>query len=189
MQTASGDVHFTLEQPERSGATVTFRTVAGSSNVDDPFRRVAPRRWQLGNGDGPQIEVTTVSGDLHVDASFSSRLLNGKSVARYAEMVPVPPAPPTPPAAPASPAPPSTPEMPSAPRVSAAPPVFTSDDLLAFAPPAPDESDFLDSTADEEAPAPQRTPEEAARIALLEAVARGELDIEEALRRLDAGDA
>lgn len=192
VQTASGDVHFTLEQPESSGATVTFRTVAGSSNVDDPFRRVAPRRWQLGNGNGPQIEVTTVSGDLHVDASFSSRLLNGKGVARYAEMAPVPPAPPsppTPPAAPASPASPATPEMPSAPRVSAAPPVFTSDDLLAFAPPAPNESDFLDSTADEDDPAPQRTPEEAARIALLEAVARGELDIEEALRRLDAGDA
>ena len=44
---------------------------------------------------------------------------------------------------------------------------------------------LLDSTDREDAPPPQRTPEDAARIALLEAVARGELDIEEALRRLD----
>ena len=40
------------------------------------------------------IEVTTVSGDLNVDASFTSRLVNGKGVARYAEMAPFPPAPP-----------------------------------------------------------------------------------------------
>ena len=180
-ETASGDVHFTLEQPENTGAILSFRTVAGSSNVDEPFRRVGRRRWQMGNGEGPQIEVATVSGDLNVDASFTSRLMNGKDVSRYAEMAPLSPAPPAPPVPPAPPAAPSAPEAPAA-------PVFISDDPLAFAPPAPSHNDFLDSTVEEAAPAPQRTPEEAARLALLEAVARGELDIEEALRRLDANE-
>jgi DUF4097 and DUF4098 domain-containing protein YvlB len=179
VETASGDVHFSLEQPDNTGATLGFRTVAGSSNVDEPFRRVGRRRWQLGNGEGPQIEVATVAGDLNVDASFTSRLINGEAVSRYAEMAPIAPTPATPPSPPAAP---------SAPAAPASPSVFTSDDPLAFAPPAPDEADFLDSTAEEDAPAPQRTPEEAARIALLEAVARGELDIEEALRRLDGAE-
>lgn len=186
VETASGDVHLSLEQPEHSGVTLGFRTVSGSSNVDEPFRRVGRRRWQMGNGEGPQIEVATVSGDLNVDASFTSRLLNGKEVARYAEMAPLAPMPPTPPSSPAPPAPPAAPPAPEAP---AAPPVFTSDDPLAFAPPAPEATDFLDSTEAEAAPALQRSPEEAARIALLEAVARGDLDIEEALRRLDAAEA
>lgn len=66
--------------------------------------------------------------------------------------------------------------------------MFSSDDPLAFAPPAPDEADFLDSTAQEDVPDSQRSPEETARIALLEAVARGEVDIEEALRRLDGAE-
>lgn len=184
-ETASGDVHLSLEQPEDTGVTLSFRTVAGSSNVDEPFRRVGRRLWHMGNGEGPQIEVSTVSGDLNVDASFTSRLLNGKAVSRYAEMAPLPPVPPVPPAPPTPPAAPSAPEAPQAP---AAPLVFTSDDPLAFAAPAPDASDFLDSTTEEDAPAPQRSPEEAARIALLEAVARGELDIEEALRRLDSAE-
>ncbi len=177
-ETASGDVHLSLEQPENTGVTLSFRTVAGSSNVDEPFRRVGRRRWQMGNGEGPQIEVATVSGDLNVDASFTSRLIDGEEVSRYAEMAPLTPAPPEPPAPPA---------VPSAPAAPAAP-VFISDDPLAFAPPPPDDTDFLPSTAEEGAPAPQRSPEEAARIALLEAVARGELDIEEALRRLDASE-
>lgn len=184
-ETASGDVHLTLEQPEDTGAMLSFRTVAGSSNVDEPFRRVGRRRWQMGNGEGPHIEVATVSGDLNVDASFTSRLMNGKDVSRYAEMAPFAPAPPAPPAPPPPPAPPA---VPSAPKAPAAPSVFSSDDPLAFAPPAPGDTDFLDSTAEEPAPTPQRTPAEAARIALLEAVARGELDIEEALRRLDANE-
>ncbi|MCA9862653.1 MAG: DUF4097 family beta strand repeat protein, partial [Thermomicrobiales bacterium] len=88
VETASGDVHLTLQQPEHTGATLTFRTVAGSASVDEPFRRVAPRRWQLGHGEGPQIDVATVAGDLNVEASFSSRLLHGQEVARYAEMAP-----------------------------------------------------------------------------------------------------
>ena len=34
LETASGDVHLTLEQPEHTGVSLGFRTVAGSSNVD-----------------------------------------------------------------------------------------------------------------------------------------------------------
>jgi hypothetical protein len=192
VETASGDVHLSLQQPENSGATLGFRTVAGDSNVDEPFRRVGRRRWQLGHGEGPQIEVATVSGDLNVDATFTSRLLNGRDVARYAEMAPfapmppVPPAPPTPPTPPAPPEAPVAPAPPPAPEVPQAPaaPVFASDDPLAFAPPPPDASDFLDST-EEDGPAAEPAPDEAARIALLEAVARGEIDIDEALRQLD----
>lgn len=184
LETASGDVHLTLEQPENTGTTLGFRTVAGSSNVDEPFRHVGRRRWQMGNGEGPQIEVATVSGDLNVDASFTSRLVNGKDVARYVEMAPLAPAPPASPAPPQPPAPSTPPAAPSAPEAPAQ--VFTSDDPLAFAPSALAATDFLDRTAEEDAPPPQRSPEEAARIALLEAVARGELDIEEALRLLDA---
>ncbi len=144
--TASGDVHVNLEQPENSGASLSFRTVAGDSHVEDPFRKVGQRRWQLGSGEGPQIDVTTVSGDLHAEASFTSRVIKGKEVLRYAEMAPFPPVPPAPPAPPAAP---SAPVAPAPPAASAAPaPAFTSDDPLAFAPPAPDTSDFLDSTVE-----------------------------------------
>jgi hypothetical protein len=193
VETASGDVHISLEQPENTGATLGFRTVAGDSNVDEPFQRVGRRRWQLGNGEGPQIEVATVSGDLNVDATFTSRLLTGKGVARYADMAPLAPEPPVPPTAPTPPTPPTPPSAPFAPSAPSAPeapaaPVFASDDPLAFAPPPPDKSEFLDSTVTEEAPGPQPTTDEATRIALLEAVARGEIDIDEALRRLDGAE-
>lgn len=180
LTTASGDIHLNLEQPENSGAILSFRTVAGDSHVDNPFRKVGQRRWQLGSGEGPQIEVATVSGDLNAEASFTSRQLSSKDPGQYADLAP--------PSAPGAPTAPPAPSVPAAPVVPQAPAAFTSDDPLAFAPPAPTHDDFLDSTVREEPPRPQRTPEEAARIALLEAVARGELDIEEALRRLDASD-
>lgn len=172
VETASGDVHFNLEQPEQSGATLSFRTIAGDSHVESPFRRVGQRRWQLGTGEGPQIEVATASGDLHTETSLTSRPMTTEDPARFAEMVRSP-------AAPEPPAPPAAPEAPAAPSRS---------DPLAFAPPAPGDNEYLDSTTVDDAPTPQRPPAEAARIALLEAVARGEIDIEEALRRLDSSD-
>lgn len=190
VETASGDVHLTLEQPDATGATLSFRTVAGSSNVDEPFRRVGRRRWQIGNGAGPQIEVATVSGDLNVDASFSSRLIDTRAVARYAEVATFP-EPPESPAAPDAPAAPAAPASPAAPVAPTAPSSqeFTIHERLTVTPPEVDAPWFLESTFEEAEPAPARSPEEAARIALLEAVARGELDIEEALRRLDSPEA
>jgi len=184
-QTVSGDVRLTLRQSTAAGdepdATLAFHTVSGDAHVTQPFRKTSRRHWQAGSGDrGPRIDVTTVSGDLVAglapvksDFTRSSTLTSPTGI--------VPPAPPTPPAPPAAPAPPAiVPSQPSPPSPPTEPTPFTMGGSYR-------EDDAAVTSARPEAE--QSTgQEDAVRLAVLEAVERGEIDVEEALRRLEAED-
>ena len=174
-QTVSGDVRLTLRQAaadrEDPAATLAYQTVSGDAHVTQPFRKTGRRLWQTGSGDsGPRIDVTTVSGDLAagfapVASSFASSSLPTSPTDA------VPPAPPAPSAPPSAPAQPSSPTEPAPLTVS-----------------WPDsELDLTASNAGSEAGQPT-VQEDAVRLAVLEAVERGEIDVEEALRRLEAAD-
>jgi hypothetical protein len=168
VQSASGDVRLTLRRPtadEGPAATLAFQTVSGDAHVSQPFRKTARRRWQVGSGDrGPRIDVTTVSGDLVASVAATEGSFAPSST-------PTRPAPPAPPAPPIAPAPPSSPSAPA--PVSVGWPG--------------DEPDVTATSTRPEAVQPA-APEEAERLAVLEAVERGEIDVEEALRRLEAED-
>jgi hypothetical protein len=158
--TANGDVRLTLRRPAAGGeepaVALAFQTVAGDAHVSAPFRKAGRRLWQSGaDGQGPRIEVTTVSGDLKatiaaVDAGFAPAARPGS---------PAPAAPPPPPAIFAPPAPPEPVTVPES--------AMNQPEPEAAQPPAHGEID---------------------RLAVLEAVERGEISIEEALLRLEAAD-
>lgn len=167
-QTASGDVRLTLRRPAgeaEPSANLAFHTLSGDAHVSPPFRKIERRRWQAGSGEGgPRIEVTTASGDLSAGfAAVDGAFAPAPSPATFpVESFPTPPAAPAPPVAPTPPA----------------------------APPAPEargESGLAASDASPEG-APLTPHVEDVRQAVLEAVERGEIDIEEALRRLEAAD-
>jgi hypothetical protein len=174
-QTVSGDVRLTLRRPtsgeEEPAATLAFHTVSGDAHVNQPFRKTARRHWQVGSGDrGQRIDVTTVSGDLVAGlAATDSAFAPSSTSARPADDAP--PAPPTPPAPPIAPAQPSSPSKPTPVSVGW----------------LRDEADIIATSTRPEA-VPPTAPEEAERLAVLEAVERGEIDVEEALRRLEAED-
>jgi hypothetical protein len=179
--TASGDVRLTLRRATAGGedptATLAFQTVSGDAHVTQPFRKTGRRLWQAGSGDsGAHIDVTTVSGDLVAElAAAKSDFVPSPSPASAADdappAAPVPPTPPAPPAAPFAPAQPSPP-IDTPPRTVGGP---------------RGEADFAVTNARPDA-AQSMAQEEAVRLAVLEAVERGEIDIEEALRRLEATD-
>jgi len=168
-QTASGDVRLTLRQSaaggDEPGATLDFHTVSGDAHVTPPFRQTDRRLWRAGSGErGPRVEVTTVSGDLTAGFADAERLVASASS-------PVSPMDDAPLAPAGAPVPPSSPTAP---------------------PPPPQNWPHgqLDLAATEARPdAEPTTHGDAARLAVLEAVERGEIDIEEALLRLDAADA
>jgi hypothetical protein len=177
-QTASGDVRLTLRPStgggENPAATIAFHTVSGDAHVSPPFRKTDRRLWQSGSGDrGPRIEVTTVSGDLAAGfgPAASAFVPAASPTSPGDDVPPASPAPPTPPA------PASAPAQPSSPTEPAPPPVgwLRSERELAATSAKP-EAEM--STAQDDA----------ARLAVLEAVERGEIDVEEALRRLEAAD-
>ncbi len=176
IETVSGDCQLAIMGLNpASGApralSVTFKTVSGHARLDDEFRRQRAGQWVTGAAEsGPAITVTTVSGDLRgrLGASDGARSLALRSSGL--------PAPPAPPAAPAPPAPPAAPAAP-APVAPAAPPA----PLVAR-----DESGDLEAVHTGGLDAGTSAPSPAAdRLALLEAVERGEIDIEEALQRLE----
>ena len=173
-QTVSGDVRLTLRRPTAAGqeptATLTFQTVSGDAHVTQPFRKTGRRLWQAGSGDsGPRIEVSTVSGDLA--AAIAAVPGDVVGVSRpTASMGEAPPAPPRPPAPPA-------PARPSSPVEPPPPPVSWSRREVDLA-----------ATDDHPEPAQPAVQDDAVRLAVLEAVERGEIDVEEALRQLDAAD-
>jgi hypothetical protein len=175
VQSASGDVHLTLRRPavngEEPAVTLAFHTVSGDAHVTPPFRKVDRRLWRAGPGDrGPRIDVTTVSGDLSADiaAAAGAFVAAPPPPVRVGDAPPAPPAPPEPPAAPAWPSPPPAPEV----AVERQP--YGAPDLAA-------------SEAETEGARPAAL-DPAARLAVLEAVERGEIDVEEALRRLVVND-
>jgi hypothetical protein len=160
-QTANGDVRLTLRQRAagaEEGTTLAFRAVSGDAHVSPPFRKIDQRRWQLGEGN---------SGRL-IEVMTVSGDLTVDVAPASSDFNPVPYRP-TPPV-----------DVPPAPR-QPEPPV---------APPAPI---WPQSAQDAPSPvrpdaAPARGLGEAERLAVLEAVERGEIDIEEALRRLETTD-
>jgi hypothetical protein len=180
-QTASGDVRLTLRRPNAGGedpaATLAFHTVSGDAHVTPPFRKTGRRLWHSGSGDGgAHIDVTTVSGDLVAElAAAKSDFVPSPSPVSAADDVPpvapAPPAPPAPPAAPFAPAQPS-------------PPIDTTPRTMGGPGGEPD----LAATNARPDGAQSMAQEDAVRLAVLEAVERGEIDIEEALRRLEATD-
>ena len=173
-QTVSGDVGLTLRRPTAAGeapaATLAFQTVSGDAHVTQPFRQTAHRLWQAGSGEsGPRIEVSTVSGDLA--AAITAFPGDAVGVSRpTSTMDAAPPVPLIPPA-------PPVPARPLSPTEPPPPPVSWSRG----------EGD-LAATDDHPAPAQPAVQDDAARLAVLEAVERGEIDVEEALRQLDAAD-
>ena len=167
VRTASGDVHLTLRRSTEGGeeptATLAFHTVSGEAHVTEPFRKTDRRLWQVGAVNrGPRIDITTVSGDLV--AGFVA------AESAFTSAIPTPPAPPVPPDAPAQPSSPS-PIEPDPATVG-----WPRDDV-----------DVAVTAARPEA-APSTAEEDAVRDAVLAAVERGEIDVEEALRRLEAVD-
>src|SRR5215207_1193245 len=173
-QTASGDVRLTLRHSSADGedpaVTLAYQTVSGDAHVTQPFRKTGRRLWQAGSGDsGPHVDVTTVSGDLTVGfAPAPSGFAPASSPTSRANAVP--PAPPAPPAPPIAPVQPSSPTEPAPTTVGS-----TANEV------------DVATNARPEAPQPV-VQEEAVRLAVLEAVERGEIDVEEALRRLEAAD-
>ena len=137
-----------------------------------PFRKTDRRLWQAGPADrGPRIDVTTVSGDLAVGFAAADRAFVPASTPT-SPLDDVPPAPPVPPAPAIAPDRPSLPTEPAPPTVSS----------------PRGEIDLAEIDARPEA-AQATGPGDAVRLAVLEAVERGEIDVEEALRRLEAADA
>ena len=174
-RTVSGDVRLTLRRSTAGGqdpaATLAFHTVSGDADVSPPFRKTDRRLWQAGSGErGPHIDVTTVSGDLAAALAPAASDFVPPS-APTSPTDDVPPVPPTPPAPAMAPTPPSLPADP-APFTPAG---------------SRDELDLVATSAKSEA-AESSSQEDAVRLSVLEAVERGEIDVEEALRRLEAVD-
>ena len=174
-QTASGDVRLTLRRATAGGedpaATLAFQTVSGDANVTPPFRKTGRRLWQAGAGDsGPRIDITTVSGDLAAGlAPAASSFAPAPTPTSPADDVPL--APPAPPASLIPPAPPASPPQPAPLTVS-----------------RPDSELDLAATNARSGGVQSMVQDDAVRLAVLEAVERGEIDVEEALRRLEAAD-
>ncbi|MCC6313083.1 MAG: DUF4097 family beta strand repeat protein [Thermomicrobiales bacterium] len=168
LRTVSGDVRLALPAERLPvGGEVTLQTVSGSARTDDGFVRTDRRAWTIDGGGPMRFVIQTVSGDV---------ALRRTSIQDAAPGVAAPPEPrraPEPPvtradvrAAPASPVGPATngnisptPSEPTAAPTLPAPAVVQATGDIAEAP--------------------------TARRRLLEAVERGDLDIEEALRLLD----
>jgi hypothetical protein len=179
-QTASGDVRLTLRHTaggEDPAVILAYHTVSGDAHVTQPFRKTGRRLWQAGSGDsGPRIDVTTVSGDLTAGFAITeSSFVRASTPTSPTDDVP--PAPPAPPAPPEPPAPLIPPAQPSSPTEPALRTVSGPDREL----------DLAVTNARSEVVQPT-VQEDAIRLAVLEAVERGEIDVEEALRRLEAAD-
>ena len=173
-QTVSGDVHLTgrllTGDGGDHGATLTFQTVSGDAEVAPPLRKTGKRVWRLGPNDtgGPEIAVRTVSGDLRARLDIAR---DGTAASADAETAPlVTPVPPVP----AMPAMPPMPPMPPRPPIAPeAPPTAADLDTVPLPPAA------------EDAPLTATDDTEAERLAVLQALERGDIDVDEALSRLE----
>lgn len=182
IQTANGDI--LLDQVALGERPLQIQTANGDVRL--ALQRVAA------SGMEPAATLTfqTIAGDTHVDPAFRKmgrrlwqagagpgpridvKTVSGDLVASIVPIVaPAHPLPPPPAFLPEPPAPPQPP-APAAPLAAAMP--------LAVA--------AMPPVAALEPEAPSSEPDAAARLAVLEAVERGEIDIEEALRRLEASD-
>jgi hypothetical protein len=158
----SGDVDLRLTAP---AARLTLSTVSGDANIKAPFEKDGRGQWRLGpaSASGPTITVKTVSGDLEVQGTI------GEVVSQIGE-----------------PAATATPRVPPISPVPPAPPVPT----MARTEPPPDRQTTQESAIDavDEVIAALDPESEAERMNVLQALERGEIDIDEAMSRLDAMD-
>lgn len=188
-ETVSGDIDLLLGLSPSAAATLTYQAVSGDATVEPPFRKTERRTWRIGDerGDGPRIAVKTVSGDLHARSRQAPEL----SAARTMEAVER--TPPTQSAAPDHPTQPLPPVLP-VPPVPPVPPVAPASPVAAVAPAPPEPpvaapgGPIDDFTSTERAsPADLGSSDrEAARLAVLQALERGDLDVEEALDHLES---
>ncbi len=162
ISTVSGDIEVAFV----GGLTLEAKTVSGRLEVDHPARRDGDaRKRPLVIGDGAaRLVVGSMSGDVEVRAA---RAAPGAANRGAAAMPPARPATPPPPGFPLPPEPgrPADPGRPGAPASA-----------------APAESPSEEKT--QAATAERAAPEDPAVLAALEALARGEIDVAEAERRL-----
>jgi hypothetical protein len=161
LNTASGDVHLRVTAP---AARVSLSSVSGDANVKPPFEKEGRGQWRFGpSGAGPTFTVKTVSGDLEVSATAG----DVPATEHEALTTPIPvtstvaSTPPTPPTPPSPPAPPTPVAQPAT--------------------AATNNGGETDRVIEESDPAT-----EAERLNVLQALERGEIDIDEAMLRLDA---
>jgi Putative adhesin len=162
LHSVSGDVDLKLTAP---AATLTLSTVSGDANIKPPFEKEGRGKWRLGSAgaSGPTLSVKTVSGDLEVEGTVGEvEAIVGAEPASAPP--PVPPVPPVPPA----------PPVPSGIKAE-----FRIDRGNGKQP----EAEQIDEVV--EAP---DSASEAERMNVLQALERGEIDIDEAMSRLDAMD-
>ena len=178
VQTGAGDVLLDVYRHDRGDDPIGIRYVAlaGDAHIGPGFARLRGRSAENAQ---PLVTVHTASGDLVARRTTAPAAAADESTGRddetraTATRIPVASSPPlanapvprTPPTNDA-PAPPELPELPEQPDV----------EVVEY---QPADGDMLHEGSDTPEPAPGND-----RIAVLEAVARGDLDIEEALRRL-----
>jgi hypothetical protein len=178
VESVSGDVWLQIAAP--AICELRYATVSGDASIEGALQKVASRTWRMGEGGGPSISVKTVSGDLHIEGRHAAGETEPiGEVYRAADTLPLdtPPTPPTPPAPP-TPAVPPTPPTPPTPPVQAAQLADTG------AAPASD-TPAAEATADDGA---SSSLDDAERLEVLQALERGEIDIDEALNRLGVPD-
>ena len=165
VSTVSGDVEIALV----GGLTVEVKTVSGDVECDHPDRREGNgRRRPLVIGDGAaRLAVRSMSGGVRVRAGRPPAVDDHGPADLVAGASGYPPAPPSPPVAPRPPAAPRPP-MPGSSPVSGAAEVTQV-------------ASAASGSAPHEEPAAAPDP---AMLAVLEALARGEIDVAEAERRL-----
>ena len=186
VSTVSGDVEVAVA----GGLTLAMRTVSGGVECEHPERRDGDgRKRPLVIGDGAaRLAVRTMSGDLEVRAgkkkTGSPDALAGQGF-DFAAPAPLPVVPPRPPAIASQPA-----AVGVAAAGSSAPPDASSADVTQAAPAAPAAPGGAPSAENGAAPLDERAAVvnrlEDSTIAVLEALARGEIDVTEAERRLAA---
>lgn len=174
IKTASGDSNLAVIGLDPGTGTersleVTYQTMSGDARLDGEFRPQGPGRWTTeGATPGRTMGVSTMSGDLRgkvgVSAEARAIALTATSPVAATRREPVAVLPPMPPA-PEPPPSPVPPAMPAAADIDAR------------------ELDAV-HTGGLDTPGRAATAD-ADRLALLEAVQRGEIDIDEALQRLE----
>lgn len=205
IQTTSGDIHLALA----GGATVSTQTVSGDVYATVPARRDSGRGSPIVLGDGAaRISVRTLSGDVNVAPSRRPVEPAPRSTAPASATIPlaeataptnrgpmlVPPARPMPPIAPIPPMAPAAPAAPSlagwgpglGARTPAQAPAVDAEPTSTTAPAHDGAFEADASSAAAVASAGAATSDPDATIVVLEALARGEIDVAEAERRLGA---
>jgi hypothetical protein len=163
IHTVSGEVNLELAAPLPSA--IEFKSVSGDAFIGAPYEHTGRKTWQINGEDGAELAVKTVSGDLHLRAGDLPSA--GITESRIPEAM-VPPSPAAPPAA-------SSPPAPAAAPAAGAIPLS--------GPTANGEAHMADRQAG------LNEAEETERLDLLQALERGEIDVEDAMRRLDELDA